>query len=238
MKRWAAAAAKCPGIAAFFVIAVVAGIVRAGDPELTTDYAAPEGGVGPDDLYFTFKGLRTAWSPNPTPSSPPSSSSSSSSSSAAAANLTNLLSFSNGTVRATRATAETFAALRGTGLSAALLDFAPSSQLGPHTHPRGAELVLVVRGTLHVGLVDSAGHFFNQSLRRGDVFLFPRGLLHYEANTSPVAAALVVAAYSSSNPGTLSLPSALFASQIPTTILAQAFRVSPSLVDQLKSPYY
>ena len=198
-------------MAAALVMVLV--MVEAGDPELTTDYPAPEGGAGPDSHYFTYRGMRTA-------------------AQTATANAT-----APGSVKTTRVTSESFGVLKGTGLSAAVLDFGPSSVLAPHTHPRAAELLFVVKGALHVGLVDSSGRYFNQTLHRGDIFVFPRGLLHYQANLNSSIPALAFSTFSSSNPGTLAIPNALFGVPIPTPLLAQAFRVPASVIDQLKAPF-
>ncbi|XP_034197743.1 putative germin-like protein 9-2 [Prunus dulcis] len=45
----------------------------------------------------------------------------------------------------------------------------------PHTHPRSAELLFLVDGTLGVGFVDTKNHLFTQTLQAGDLFVFPKG---------------------------------------------------------------
>ncbi|KAG5087991.1 Germin-like protein subfamily 1 member 17 [Glycine soja] len=55
----------------------------------------------------------------------------------------------------------------------------------PHTHPRGTEILIVLEGTLYVGFVTSnqdGNHLFNKVLNKGDVFVFPIGLIDFCIN--------------------------------------------------------
>ncbi|MCO5589289.1 hypothetical protein L7F22_043256 [Adiantum nelumboides] len=142
-----------------------------------------------------------------------------------------------GMFKALKAPAEAFPALAGLGVSAALLEYQPGSQNTPHTHPRGTELLFLLDGSLIVGLVDSAGNFFNQTLQRGDLFVFPKGLVHFQVNPSSSKTAMAIASFSSSSPGTVSLPSTLFGSGIPSSVLAQAFSVDENALSELEGPF-
>ena len=69
------------------------------------------------------------------------------------------------------------------GISLARLDFAPYGLNLPHIHPCGTELLVVVEGTLLVGFVTSnPNKFFTKVLNKGDVFVFPIGLIHFQFN--------------------------------------------------------
>ncbi|MCO5605875.1 hypothetical protein L7F22_060059 [Adiantum nelumboides] len=141
------------------------------------------------------------------------------------------------TFKVLKAPAEAFPALAGLGVSAALLEFQPGSQNTPHTHPRATELLYVVRGSLMVGLLDTAGHFFNQTLQTGDLFVFPKGLVHFQVNPASSSVTFAFSSFSSSAPGTVSLPSTLFGSGIPPSVLTQAFSVDAGALSELQAPF-
>ena len=66
------------------------------------------------------------------------------------------------------------------GISLACLDFAPYGLNPHHTHPRSTELLVVIEGTLLVGFVTSnPNKLFTKVLNKGDVFVFPIGLIHF-----------------------------------------------------------
>ena len=69
------------------------------------------------------------------------------------------------------------------GISLTHLDFAPYGLNPPHTHSRGIELLVVMEGTLFVGFVTSnPNKLFTKVLNKGDVFVFPIGLIHFQFN--------------------------------------------------------
>ena len=72
------------------------------------------------------------------------------------------------------------AGLNTLGISLAHLDFAPYGLNPPHTHPCGIELLVVIEGTLLVGFVTTnPNKLFTKVLNKGDVFVFPIGLIHF-----------------------------------------------------------
>ncbi|ONM51723.1 Rhicadhesin receptor [Zea mays] len=70
----------------------------------------------------------------------------------------------------------------------------------------------------------------------GDVFVFPRGLVHFQRNAGDGPAA-VLSAFNSQLPGTQSLAAALFAAspELPDAVLAKAFQVGTKEVDKIKA---
>ncbi|KAM3740377.1 hypothetical protein ACB098_08G094200 [Castanea mollissima] len=69
------------------------------------------------------------------------------------------------------------------GISLARLDFAPYGLNPPHIHPHGTELLVVMEGALLVGFVTSnLNKIFTNVLNKGDVFVFPIGLIHFQFN--------------------------------------------------------
>ena len=78
--------------------------------------------------------------------------------------------------KVTKASMAEFPALNGQSVSFATLEYPAGTINPPHTHPRSAELLLVVDGTLEVGFIDTTNKLYSQTLQLGDMFVFPKGL--------------------------------------------------------------
>ncbi|KAL4193155.1 hypothetical protein AMTRI_Chr06g175520 [Amborella trichopoda] len=102
------------------------------------------------------------------------------------------------------------------GISLALIDFAPGGQNPPHTHPRGTEILTVLEGTLYVGFVTSnpENHLICKTLKKGDVFVFPEGLIHFQQNVG-YGNSVAIAGLSSQNPGVITIANAVFGANPP-----------------------
>ncbi|XP_061362384.1 germin-like protein subfamily 1 member 7 [Gastrolobium bilobum] len=129
------------------------------------------------------------------------------------------------------------------GVSLARIDFAPYGLIPPHTHPRATEILIVIDGTLMVGFVSSdldKNRLFTKVLNKGDVFVFPIGLIHFQLNVGKVNA-VSISGLGSQNPGLITIANALFNSTPPISpeILAKAFQMDKSLIGHLqKQPWY
>nr|AAY57280.1 germin-like protein [Larix x marschlinsii] len=121
------------------------------------------------------------------------------------------------------------------GLSMGRIDMAPGSAIPPHIHPRGSETIFVVRGALNVGFVDASSRLFSHKLVAGDVFVLPKGTVHYLQNTGKITA-FIVSAFNSQNPGTVIVSMATFASTpaIPYEVLSKAFAISVQELSQIR----
>ncbi|KAL0383760.1 UNVERIFIED_CONTAM: putative germin-like protein 2-3 [Sesamum calycinum] len=97
------------------------------------------------------------------------------------------------------------------GLSIARLDFAPGGFIPPHTHPRATEIVAVLEGSLEVGFVTTNPGYkhFNKVLEKGDVFVVPLGLVHYQRNVG-TGNTVAIAALNGQNAGIIAVASAVF----------------------------
>ncbi|XP_027350619.1 germin-like protein subfamily 1 member 17 [Abrus precatorius] len=127
------------------------------------------------------------------------------------------------------------------GISLARVDFAPKGLNSPHTHPRGTEILIVLEGTLYVGFVTSnqdKNRLFTKVLNKGDVFVFPIGLIHFQLNVG-YGNAVAIAALSSQNPGTITIANALFKANPPISpqVLTKAFQVDKSVIDLLEKQF-
>ncbi|RZC49345.1 hypothetical protein C5167_017787 [Papaver somniferum] len=124
------------------------------------------------------------------------------------------------------------------GLSVARVDYAPKGVNPPHTHPRATEVLTVMEGTLRVGFVTSNpdNKLFTKLIYKGDVFVFPQGLIHYQMNVGKTPA-IAISFLSSQNPGVNRIGDAVFGSKpfIDDYVLTKAFQVDKKLVDILHS---
>ncbi|GJN09435.1 hypothetical protein PR202_ga27441 [Eleusine coracana subsp. coracana] len=127
------------------------------------------------------------------------------------------------------------------GISLARIDYAPLGQNPPHTHPRATEILTVLEGTLYVGFVTSnPNKLFAKVLNKGDVFVFPQGLIHFQFNPIYDKPAVAIAALSSQNPGAITIANAVFGSKPPISddVLAKAFQVEKRTIDWLQAQFW
>ncbi|KAF5946507.1 hypothetical protein HYC85_016735 [Camellia sinensis] len=120
------------------------------------------------------------------------------------------------------------------GISMVRIDYAPWGINPPHTHPRATEILTVLEGSLQVGFVTSnlENHLITKVLQKGDVFVFPVNLIHFQRNVG-YGNAVAIAALSSQNPGVITIANAVFGSKpaIPSDLLAKAFQVDENIIN-------
>ena len=129
-----------------------------------------------------------------------------------------------------------FTGLNTLGISMARIDFAKGGLNVPHTHPRATEILFVAEGTLYVGFVSTTNTLFATTLNKGDVFVFPRGLVHFQLNVGNYPA-MAIAALSSQNPGTQQIAPALFMPDINDQVLTKAFKITQQEVDNIQAKF-
>ncbi|KAI3461281.1 hypothetical protein Pfo_017944 [Paulownia fortunei] len=184
----------------------IAQMALAGDPDILTDFILPPNSPPVDGNFFTFTGFRSLVSAPIPP-----------------------------TFKVMKAALEQFPALNGQSVSYAVLIY-PGGSVNPvHTHPRSAELLFLTQGTLEVGFVDTTNKLYTQTLQTGDVFVFPKGLVHFQYNADVKNPALAISAFGSANAGTVSLPNSLFNSTIDDSVLALSFKTDVATIQKLKS---
>ncbi|XP_031736138.1 putative germin-like protein 9-2 [Cucumis sativus] len=190
----------------FFFILSIFSMAKSSDPDPVVDYLTSPLDAIINGTFFTFTGLRSAFTDFPSNFKP------------------------------TKATFSEFPALLSQSVSMAILQYPAGSINPPHSHPRSAELLLVVSGSLQVGFVDTANQFFNQTLQVGDLFLFPKGLVHFQLNVDPRNSATAIATFASANPGTVALPSStVFTSGISDEVLAEAFKTDVAVIQSIRA---
>jgi len=124
------------------------------------------------------------------------------------------------------------------GISMVRLDYAVLGLNPPHTHPRATEILVVIEGTLLVGFITTNNTLFSTTLEKGDVFVFPKGLVHFQQNIGHINA-VAIAALSSQNPGTQQVAMTLFGASPPVdaSVLAKAFQIDEKLVQLLQNKF-
>ncbi|KAL1211783.1 Germin-like protein subfamily 2 member 3 [Cardamine amara subsp. amara] len=124
------------------------------------------------------------------------------------------------------------------GVSISRIDYAPGGLNPPHLHPRASEAIFVLEGRLFVGFLTSSGQLISKHLNKGDVFVFPKALLHFQQNPNK-APASVLAAFDSQNPGAQAVGPSLFGANppIPDDLLAKAFGIGPMEIQKVKGKF-
>ncbi|XP_071731815.1 germin-like protein subfamily 3 member 4 [Rutidosis leptorrhynchoides] len=130
-------------------------------------------------------------------------------------------------------TAAVFPGLNTLGLSTARTDLQVDGLIMPHTHPRATEMVFVAKGAVIVGFIDTNSQLFQSVLREGDVFVFPKGLLHYCLN-SGFEDALVYSVFNAQNPGVVDISNAMFGGEAEMMKTAIAKLVSLNRVEDVR----
>ncbi|KAM0020296.1 hypothetical protein Hdeb2414_s0025g00665631 [Helianthus debilis subsp. tardiflorus] len=134
----------------------------------------------------------------------------------------------------TPAFTEQFPGVNGLGISIARLDVAVGGVIPMHTHPGGSELLLVTQGFIQAGFISSANTVYVKTLKKGDIMLFPQGLLHFQVNAGGVTA-VAYASFSSATPGLQILDFALFANDLPSKLVEATTFLDDATVKALKA---
>ncbi|OAY60152.1 putative germin-like protein 9-2 [Manihot esculenta] len=200
-------------ICSFIALAIIMALANsflgnAGDPDILKDFLVPLG-LDPTNItsdFFTYTGFRE---------------------------LVNVNITGKTAAIVTKASMKEFPALEGQSVSVAALIYPPSGINPPHVHPRSAELLILLEGVLEVGFVDSTNKLFVQTLQVPDMFIFPKGLVHFQVNTRSDSPAYALGMFGSANAGTVPLPTTLFASGISADILAKAFKTDLETITKL-----
>ncbi|KAL1207846.1 Germin-like protein subfamily T member 1 [Cardamine amara subsp. amara] len=132
----------------------------------------------------------------------------------------------------------TFPGLNTLGLSMNNVELAPGGVNPPHSHPRATEAGILVEGSIFVGFVTTNNTLFSKIMTAGEMFVIPRGLVHFQWNVGKDKARMITA-FNSQLPGTVGLPNTLFGSkpEIPNTVLTKAFKTDDTTIANLKSKF-
>lgn len=128
-----------------------------------------------------------------------------------------------------------FPALNTLGISMNRVEFSPQGLNPPHSHPRAAEVGVVIQGELLVGFLTTSNVFHSKVLKAGHMFVVPPGLIHFQMNVGK-GRALAFTAFNSQLPG-VAASSSIFNSTppIPNKVLTKAFHVTDDVINIIKS---
>ncbi|KAG6555846.1 hypothetical protein Mapa_002487 [Marchantia paleacea] len=92
-------------------------------------------------------------------------------------------------------------------------------------------------GTLDIGLIVSSNKLYSTHLHKGDLFLFPEDLVHFQINFSEKKIFRAIAAFGSSDAGTISMPKTLFGFVVQDEVLLNAFYITSAELMKLKAAF-
>ena len=132
----------------------------------------------------------------------------------------------------------TFPAVNTLGIAMNRVDYGPGGLNPPHSHPRASESGVIIKGRVLVGFVTTQNVYYSKVLKPGEIFVIPRGLVHFQKNVGK-GKALAYTSFNSHLPGAVILATTLFGSQpsMPNEVLNQAFRVEDSVINTIKSKF-
>ncbi|KAG6658190.1 hypothetical protein I3843_04G132500 [Carya illinoinensis] len=127
-----------------------------------------------------------------------------------------------------------FPGVNGLGISMIRADVEVGGVVPLHTHPGGSEVLHVVKGKMLAGFISTANKVYIKTLEKGDIMVFPQGLLHFSLNAGRSRALLFVS-FSSANPGFQLVPNALFQNDLPTEVIAATTFLDTAQIKKLKA---
>jgi quercetin dioxygenase-like cupin family protein len=129
-------------------------------------------------------------------------------------------------------TPQAWPAINTQGVTHARLDLAVGGVFPLHTHPRAAETLLVLKGSVYRGFVSDDNVLYASTLQQGDVTLFPRGLLHFQLNVGNETA-ITFNTLTSQNPGFLFPANNIFQTNITSAVIEKSFGVDAATVKKI-----
>ncbi|MBA0719743.1 hypothetical protein Golax_007395, partial [Gossypium laxum] len=149
-------------------------MVLSGDADITSDFFVPQDVNNADGNFFTFTGMRVLVGEDfPT-------------------KFTIL-----------KASMAEFPALNGHSVSYVVLQFPAVSTNPPHTHPRPPSSFSLSLEAWNPVSWTQPTSFSRSRYKLGDMFVFPKGLVHFQYNIDANNPALTVSAFGSANAGTV-----------------------------------
>ncbi|GLT44812.1 hypothetical protein SLA2020_186890 [Shorea laevis] len=138
----------------------------------------------------------------------------------------------------TTANVEKISGLNTLGVSLSRIDYEAGGLNPPHTHPRATEVIFVLDGELDVGFITTADKLISKHIKKGDIFVFPKALVHFQKNNGDKPAS-VISAFNSQLPGTQAIAATLFSATpaVPDNVLTKAFQIGTKEVQKIKSKF-
>ena len=118
-------------------------------------------------------------------------------------------------------------------MSSGVFELLPCAIGPPHVHPRSSELFHVLEGAFLTGfLEENGGRYIENNVTKGQMVVFPQGLVHFVQNLGCTNATFL-SAFGNEDPGTLTIISAnLF--RINQQALMSTFNQSESVINSIR----
>ncbi|KAL5735170.1 hypothetical protein ACOSP7_033031 [Xanthoceras sorbifolium] len=129
-----------------------------------------------------------------------------------------------------------FPGLNTLGVSLVRADFEVGGVNVPHIHPRATEIAVVLEGKIYSGFVDTQNRIYAKVIEKGEVMVFPRGLVHFQMNVGDTQAT-ILGSFDSQNPGLQRIPSGIFGSGIKQELLEKAFGLNAKELAKLRKRF-
>ncbi|KAJ4845776.1 hypothetical protein Tsubulata_051105 [Turnera subulata] len=126
-----------------------------------------------------------------------------------------------------------FPGLNALGMSLVRADLEVGGVNVPHYHPRATEIAVVLEGQVYSGFVDTQNRVFARVIEKGEVMVFPKGLVHFQMNVGDKPAT-ILGSFNSQNPGLFRIPTAVFGCGIKGELLEKAFGLSGKDISKLR----
>ncbi|CAO2188490.1 unnamed protein product [Urochloa humidicola] len=127
-----------------------------------------------------------------------------------------------------------FPAVNGLDISFTRVDIRRGGVVPLHSHPEGSEIILVTEGSLVAGFISAETNVaYTKRVNKYEMFLFPRGLLHFQINDGDTTA-VAFNAYSSAHPSLQILDYVLFGNDLPVEVVNNVTFISKEEIIKLK----
>ncbi|CAL0313016.1 unnamed protein product [Lupinus luteus] len=127
-----------------------------------------------------------------------------------------------------------FPALNGLGFSIARGELEEGVTIPLHLHPDTSEVVIAGSGNYTTGFISSDNVVYMKTLAEGDIFVIPKGLLHFGFNSGKgkVSALFVL---SHENPSIQIVDLALFGNKLDSSIIQKTTFLDDAQIKKLKA---
>ncbi|KAH8973840.1 hypothetical protein BDL97_01G068500 [Sphagnum fallax] len=127
-----------------------------------------------------------------------------------------------------------YPALNTLGISHVRLDFGVGGVIPPHTHPLATETLFVVKGSIYTGFISFDNVLYAEVLQRGDIYIFPKGTVHFQINVGS-GPAVTFNSLNSQFPGFLITANQLLETQIPAAVLEASLGINATNLQLLQA---
>ncbi|CAO2817523.1 unnamed protein product [Amaranthus hypochondriacus] len=133
----------------------------------------------------------------------------------------------------TLAFAKQFPAINGMGISMARLDLGVGGVIPVHSH-RTSEIIVIIKGTIIAGFIDTTNTAYYKKLEVGDVMIFPQAMLHFQINVGDTPAMAIVS-LNGASPAVQQTSFSLFAGNLPSKLAEQITLLSHKEVTRMRN---